>query len=139
MQYAKALLIINGLLLAGYGAVCFISPEVPATYMGVDLGSAGGPVEFIAMYGGLEFAFGLYFIRCGATSSRVLEGVRVMAILFAGLGLARLAGLLRIGLDDYNVYAMIYEIGSMLLSIAAWRVVAGRRFFSQSSDAETNT
>ena len=49
-----------------------------------------------------------------------------MAILFAGLGLARSMGLLRIGLDDYNVYAVIYELGSMLLSIAAWRVVAGR-------------
>ena len=44
MQFAKVLLIINGLLLAGYGAVCFISPEVPATLMGVELGNAGGPV-----------------------------------------------------------------------------------------------
>ena len=126
MLFAQALLMLNGLILAGYGAACLVSPALPAAYMGVELGSAGGPVEFMAMYGGLQLAAGLYFMRCGIASSRVLEGIRLMAVLFAGLGLARLAGLLRIGVDDYNLDAVIYELGSMTLAIIALRLLTSR-------------
>lgn len=126
MLFARALLLINGLLLAGYGVACLISPALPAGYMGVELGSAGGPVEFIAMYGGLQIAAGLYFAVCGVAISRFLEGIRLMAVLFAGLGLARLSGLLRIGVDDYNLYAVIYELGSMTLAIIALRLLTRR-------------
>jgi len=122
MTFARILLALNGLLFAAYGAACFLWPELPAGYMGVELGTTGGPVEFIAMYGGLEFAIGLYFLRASAAAARVAEGLRIMAIVFAGLGLSRLAGLLRIGVDDYNLYGVCYEIGSLVLAVAAYRL-----------------
>ena len=111
--------------------MCFFDPNVPAAYIGMELGNAGGPVEFIAMYGGLQFALGVYFLLSGLGTARIPEAVRIMAIIFAGLGVARLTGLLRVGIDDYNLWATVYELSSMTLAILAHRAATGRWIFQK--------
>jgi len=119
MLFARIVLIGTGILFALYGLACLLDPGVPARLIGVELGSAAGPVEFIAMYGGLQLALGIYLAACGADQARALHGLAVLAAITAGLGIARSIGLARLGLDDYNLYAACYELGTLAVSLLA--------------------
>ncbi|MEH6551862.1 MAG: DUF4345 family protein [Pseudomonadales bacterium] len=121
MLPARLFLAFTGIMLLPYGLVCFYDPALPASYFGVSLGESGGPVEFMAMYGGLQAAIGLYCLRGAISKSYTLESVRVAVFIFAGLGFARLAGLIHVGLDDYNLWASCYELGSFVLAFITHR------------------
>lgn len=118
-MFAKLLLIISGLIFIIYGLACAFNPALPAGYIGMELGPAGGHVEFIAMYGGLQAALGMLFLYCGLHRKRRLAGLKCLALFLGALGLARLGGLLSYGVDSYNLAAVCYELGSAALALWA--------------------
>lgn len=123
-MFGKIILLLTGGIFAAYGIACIIDPSLPAEYMGVELGAAGGTVEFMAMYGGLQTAMGLLFLYTGLHAERNLAGLKVMALLLGGLGLTRLCGLILHGQDSYNMGAVVYEITSMVLALVALKLAA---------------
>ena len=123
-MFAKLLLIISGLTFIIYGLACAFDPSLPAGYIGMELGQAGGHVEFIAMYGGLQAALGIFFLYCGLHSERRLAGLKCLVLFIGGLGLARLGGLLSHGFDNYNLAATCYELGSTALALWAIKTIA---------------
>ena len=122
-MFAKLLLIINGLTFIIYGLACAFDPSLPAGYIGMELGQAGGHVEFLAMYGGLQAALGIFFLYCGLHSSSRKAGLKCLALFLGGLGLARLVGLLTHGVDNYNLAAACYELGVALLALWALKIL----------------
>jgi hypothetical protein len=121
--FAKLLLILNGLTFIIYGLACAFDPSLPAGYIGMELGQAGGHVEFLAMYGGLQTALGIFFLYCGLHSGSRMAGLKCLALFFGGLGLARLVGLLTHGVDNYNLAAACYELGVALLALWALKIL----------------
>ena len=121
MLFGKLVLGITGVIFSLYGIACFLDPAVPADFMGVDLLDGSGPVEFIAMYGGLQSAVGFYLVYCCLKPERVSNGLVILAVLTAGLGIARAIGIMRLGADPYNTGAAVYELATMALAILAWR------------------
>ena len=121
MLLGKLLLGFTGVIFSLYGVACFVDPAIPAGYMGVDLNDTGGPVEFIAMYGGLQLAVGLYLAYCAFSPGKLRQGLVVLAVVTAGLGIARSIGLMRLGIDSYNLAAAVYELTTMVIALVAMK------------------
>ncbi|MDY0006995.1 MAG: DUF4345 family protein [Spongiibacteraceae bacterium] len=125
--FARAFLVVNGLLLAGYGIWCFSNPLVLQEYARLVQNTASAMVEVRAMYGGLQLMVGLLLLSCGLHVAYARMGLAVSAVCFLGLAPARLAGVLQWGLDDYNLGALIYETVCVVLSLlflARWKAAA---------------
>lgn len=118
-MFAKILLICTGVIFGVYGIACAINPALPAGYIGVELGDAGGTVEFMAMYGGLQAAMGLLFLYFGLRTELHAAGLKCIVLLLGGLGVTRLVGLMVHGPDSYNLGAVVYELGSVALALWA--------------------
>jgi hypothetical protein len=119
MKLAKALLLFNGLFYGIYGAMCFIDPNTAANLVGFSLGHTAGPVEVMAMYGGLQLAVGIYLTVKAKDALSAPHGLEVLAVLMGGLGIARLIGLTIYSPDSYNLTVGCYEVACCLLAIYA--------------------
>jgi hypothetical protein len=119
MKLARALLIFNGLFYAVYGAMCFVDPNTAANLVGFSLGYTSGPVEVMAMYGGLQLAVGIYLTVKAKNALSAPHGLEVLAVLMGGLGIARLIGLTIYSPDSYNLTAGCYEVCVCVLAIYA--------------------
>ncbi|MFT6310351.1 MAG: hypothetical protein ACJAQS_000716 [Porticoccus sp.] len=119
MKLARALLLFNGLFFAFYGAMCLIDPNTAANMVGFSLGYTSGPVEVMAMYGGLQLAVGLYLTLKANNVTSAPQGLEVLAVLMGGLGIARLIGLTMYSPDSYNLTVGCYEVCVCLLAIYA--------------------
>lgn len=86
----KILLWASGLIFAAYGAVCFISPEVPAGYAGLAISSGDGYAEMGAMYGGLQFGFGLYLLLAALRPAYYRPALTLLVMAIGCLAVARL-------------------------------------------------
>lgn len=127
-MFARLLLCISGLIFTAYGVACALDPSLPARLIGMELGAAGGTIEFVAMYGGLQIAMGLFFFHAGLRRERQQYGLQCLALFLGSLGAARLAGLFSYGPDPYNVAAACFE-----LIIAALALLAMKRFSASRS------
>ena len=120
MLFARIVLGLTAIMFGGHGAMCLLDPATIARESGIELPSPGAAAEARAMYGGLEFALGLYF---GASAFRpvwVKHAVVVLVVVFAGLAVTRGVGLLLLeSTDPYNLRAFAYEGTSLVLGCAA--------------------
>ena len=86
----KIVLWASGLIFASYGAACFLSPELPANYAGLSIGSGDAYAEMGAMYGGLQFGFGIFCILCALKPAFYRAGLTLLVIAIGCLALGRL-------------------------------------------------
>ncbi len=120
MLFARIVLGLTAIMFGGHGAMCLLNPETIANESGIVLSSPGAAVEARAMYGGLEFALGLYFGVSAAHSVWAKSALVVLVVVFGGLAVARSSGLLLMGeADAYNLRALAYESTSLLLGAGA--------------------
>jgi hypothetical protein len=104
--------------------MCLLSPETIGRESGLALVTPGAHTEARAMYGGLEFALGLYFGVSAFRTAQLRPALVVLVFVFAGLALARLAGLaLQPEADPYNIRALAYESVSALLGLVSLTLV----------------
>ena len=121
-MFTKLLLCISGLILIAYGVACAMNPALPASLIGMELGEAGGAIEFVAMYGGLQTAMGLFFLHAGLRPLRQHLGLQCLALFLGSLGAARLAGIFVHGPDSYNVGAACFELVIAALALLAMKI-----------------
>lgn len=122
---ARVFLALNGLVLAAYGIYCTFNPMILAEYTNMGLESGTAVTEVRAMYGGLQFTVGLYFLLCGLRKTMTANGLLVSLFVFAGLAGARAYGLTVDGEDNgYNFSAVIYETVCGLLSVVLLRLIS---------------
>jgi hypothetical protein len=118
MTYARWYMIINGLMLAGYGIYCLLQPHIVADLTAMTVSSTA-LTELRAMYGGVQTALGIYFLMM-AFKPRCLEGALIgLIMLYGGLCSARALGMLLLGGDDYNTPAFAFEFVDALLGLGA--------------------
>ncbi|TDG14131.1 DUF4345 domain-containing protein [Seongchinamella unica] len=86
----KIVLWASGLIFAAYGVACFVSPELPAGYAGLTIGSGDAYAEMGAMYGGLQFGFGLFCLLAALKPAFYRPALTLLVMSIGSLALARL-------------------------------------------------
>jgi hypothetical protein len=119
----KIALWFPGLVFTAYGLVCLFAPELPAGYAGFGLNSGDALVEVAAMYGGLQFGFGVFCLLGALRSELSRPALLSVVLLVGGLALARLYSTL-IGSEavgSYTYGALVFECTTTFLAGLALR------------------
>jgi hypothetical protein len=109
-------LAINACLYLLFGAWCALSPEYTSSAVGLLIPTQQGYTEYIAVYGGLEFGVGVFFLLALLKSHLRVPGLVFGACFYCGLALFRTFAIAKVGTDigaALNFY--IAEV-----SFAAW-------------------
>lgn len=122
MLLINLFLLLNGLLYITLGLWCAIRPQQTASSVGLTWESIQGLVEYVTVYGGLEFALGVFFLYCALRPDYAGAGVVFGLCLYGGLAIFRTIALgvhgSAIG-NGYLFYAI--EVGMLVFAIFAAR------------------
>jgi hypothetical protein len=104
-----AIITIAGLGFIAFGIVFLCWPDMVMPSMGIQTLSNQARVEIQAMYGGLELGLGILLLSCfGAERQRF--GLQLSLASYGGLGMARLASMLVLGVSmPFLWYALLWE------------------------------
>lgn len=104
-------LALSALVWLPYGLFCLFNPGFLTEAAGVSATSATGTTELRAMYGGLQAAVGLFAGAALVRPDLVRAALTMLLFLTAGLGGARITGvLLDGGPSAYTVCAVAFEL-----------------------------
>ncbi|MEP5568411.1 MAG: DUF4345 family protein [Halioglobus sp.] len=119
----KIVLWAAGLIFVVYGAACFLSPELPANYAGLSIGNGDAYAEMGAMYGGLQFGFGLYCILCAVKPGFFRGGLTLLVMVIGCLAFARLYSAYSADwlVGGYTWGALAFEFSTAILAAVALR------------------
>lgn len=119
----KILLIVSGLVFSAYGIACFISPELPAGYAGLEITSGDAFAEMGAMYGGLQFGFGLFCLLGGLIPNLQRAALLLLVLSIGCLAMARFYSAWDADwmVGGYTWGALAYETLTALLAAIAIR------------------
>jgi len=94
-----------------YGLYCLYDPAFLQEAAGVAATNETGTTELRAMYGGLQIAIGLLAVLALRDAARVRSTLWCLAILIAGIGIARVLGALVAGdASGYTLGGASFEI-----------------------------
>lgn len=120
---ARYFLALVGLAYGGLAAWCVILPDETAASVGFSLVGGSGRSEYLVVYGGLQTALGLVFLRPLLRPEDTTTALRLCVVVHACLVLFRTAGfvyLREIGTTTYVLAATEWLI--LLASLGlAWR------------------
>jgi hypothetical protein len=111
-------LLINGILYISFGVWCALFPEYTSSAVGLLAPTAQGFTEYVAVYGGLEFGVGMFFVLTVIKPRLRHAGLIFGLCFYGGLALFRTYAICRVGTDigaAFNFY--LAE-----LFFAAWSV-----------------
>lgn len=114
---------LNGLLYLLFGAWCALDPVGTSTAVGFTLPGHQGFAEYVAVYGGLEFGVGVFFILCAIKAELRSAGVIFGTCFYLGICLFRSYAISQIGFDigaGLNFY-----ISECLLTLWSLTLVRG--------------
>ena len=111
----KLYLYSNALLYLIFGVWCAIAPFWTAQAVGFNLIGNQGFAEYVAVYGGLEFGVGVFFLICAINSQLPRVGVVFGSCFYLGIFIFRTIAIAQVGID----------IGSGLNFYIAEGVLAG--------------
>ncbi|MEK1904599.1 MAG: DUF4345 family protein [Pseudomonas sp.] len=123
MLSARILLIVQALILAGFGLAYFIRPQEMANLSGMLLMEPAAITDVRAYYGGLQLGLGLYLGLALVRQEWLRGALALLVLLYASLFVARLGGLwLDGGLQQtFNLGAMLFELVSAGLALFVLR------------------
>ena len=107
------------LILAGYGVVFFVSPQVLAGLVGLEFTRPDAPVEIRSFYGGLELGIAAFIAVCALRTALVPAGLLFCALAFSFAGAARLLGVLQFGFVDAT-QPVVGVVELVFASTCAW-------------------
>jgi hypothetical protein len=118
----RIVLWLAALSLLAFGTAFLLAPLGTLALTGIELDSPQAAVEIRAFYGGLELALGLALAWCALRRARWRDGLALTALIFGGIALARLFGMMLEGvLSFFLVFALVVE--SALAGAALWALL----------------
>lgn len=119
----KILLWVSGAIFISYGIACFLSPELPAGYAGLSIGSGDAYAEISAMYGGLQTGVGIFCVICALQRGLQRAGLMLLAIGIGALAFARIYAAWDADwmVGFYTWGAFVYETATAALAAYALR------------------
>ncbi|WAJ36779.1 DUF4345 family protein [Pseudomonas sp. GOM7] len=126
MLFARIVLTIQIVVLAGLGLAYFIRPEEMASFSGALLMGNAAVTEVRAYYGGLQLGLAAYLAMALTRLDLLRPALMLLVLLYAALALARVAGLWLDGgaQQTFNLTALLLEVVSAGL---AWWALRGIR------------
>ncbi len=121
---ARAYLLLVGLVFFGLGLWFLIKPEAVGEFAGLRAESADARTEIRAFFGGLEIGIGAFLCGCALRRRHLDTGLWATAWFLGCTGLARLAGILMHGRDDWDMPAFA---AAEILAAAAALALVGRQ------------
>lgn len=100
---------LNALMYLILGIWCAVSPQYTSTAVGFEVKSQQGLAEYFAVYGGLEFALGLFFVFATLSDTHRASGLLLAVLLYGGLVAFRGYSILTQGSDignGWNFFAL---------------------------------
>lgn len=124
MLFARIVLMIQIVALAGLGLAYFIRPEEMASFSGALLMGNAAVTEVRAYYGGLQLGLAAYLAMALTRLDLLRPALTLLTLLYAALALARIAGLWLDGgaQQTFNLTALLLEVISAGL---AWWALRG--------------
>lgn len=124
MLFARIVLMIQIVALAGLGLAYFIRPEEMASFSGALLMGNAAVTEVRAYYGGLQLGLAAYLAMALTRLDLLRPALMLLILLYAALALARIAGLWLDGgaQQTFNLTALLLEVISAGL---AWWALRG--------------
>ncbi|MGH8353936.1 MAG: DUF4345 family protein [Pseudomonas sp.] len=123
MPFARVLLAVQALLLAGLGLAYFIRPHEMSNLSGMLLMAPAAITDVRAFYGGVPLGLAV-FLGVAALRLELARGaLMLLVLLYSAQGLARIGGLwLDGGLQQtFNLYALLFALVSAGLAFKALR------------------
>lgn len=119
-------LIINGVGYMILGLLCAIAPGWTAELVGFALTGTKGLAEYVAVYGGLEFGIGIFFLIC-CSAGLQRAGTIFALCLYGGLVGFRSSAMLfyRSPTTDIGWALFGLEVTFLFLSVAVYRRGSG--------------
>lgn len=112
---------LGGLGFLAFGIAFLVAPLPTFALTGLVLDGPVAAAEIMAFYGGLELALGALVLACALRPARRRDGLLLMGVAYAAIGLARLAGMVAHGADTpFLRAALALELGLALLALLAW-------------------
>lgn len=126
MVFARLVLVLSGLLFAGFGGWMLLRPEALGEFVKLDAGDPATLTEVRAFYGGLEIGLGLFLLGAAAIRRAVVSGLVLVLLAFGGTALGRGAGLALDGPDLSEMLPFLaVEVAAAVL--AAIALIIARR------------
>ncbi|WP_394560631.1 DUF4345 family protein [Aquipseudomonas alcaligenes] len=111
MLPVRLFLIVQILLLAGFGLAYFIRPQETANLSGMLLMEPAAITDVRAYYGGLQLGLVVWLGLALLRADLLRPTLMLLVLLYASLFLGRLGGLVLDGgaQQTFNLYAMLFE------------------------------
>ena len=93
----RTYLFINTVLYLLLSAWCVVSPESTAAFIGFATTSPAGQSEWLAVYGGLQGALGIFFLHAGLSKRHQSSAIMLACYLYTGLVAFRLLSVYETG------------------------------------------
>lgn len=123
MPFARVILLIQILLLAGLGLAYFIRPHEMSNLSGMLLLAPAAATAVRAYYGGLPLGLAAFLGLALLRPALIHAALTLLVLLYGALALARIGGLWLDGgaLQTFNLYALLLEVVSAGLAFKALR------------------
>ena len=123
MLFARVVLLIQLLALAGLGLAYFVQPHEMTNLSGMLLMEPAAITDVRAYYGGLQMGLGMFLLLACRQPALLRGALTLLVLLYCALALARLGGLwLDGGLQQtFNLTALLLEVVSVGLCFVALR------------------
>ncbi len=110
-SYQRLVLWLSALFLLGFGGAFLFFPLGTLSLTGIVIEGPLAAVEIRAFYGGLEVALGLAVAWCALRRTRWKDGLGLTVLVFSGIGLARLFGMMVEGVFSlFLIFALLVEL-----------------------------
>ena len=122
-QLKKLLIVSNALVFLGFGPAFWFATEDLAGPIGIQLTTPTALADFRAMYGGLSFAVGVFFVMSLKRKAWEPAALFIIAATSFGLLLSRIGSMIAThgGVDPYIFLAATLELGSGVLGAILYR------------------
>ena len=128
MRVAQAILWLNSLLFAFFGATSMLAPNFIAALADINLPTATARIDFAATYGGFELGMAAFLAFCTLNHDRVRLGLLATAFCITGFALTRSIGII---LANGEVRLILYLVLAFELSGLTLSFWAARRVMSK--------
>ncbi|UQY36315.1 DUF4345 domain-containing protein [Pseudomonas fulva] len=128
MLYARIFLVVQVLLLAGFGTAYFLWPQEMGAVSGMLLMESAAVTDVRAYYGALQIGLAVFLGLALARHELTRPALTLLLVLYTSLALGRIVGLWLDGgaQQTFNLWAMLFEVVSALLAgwaLRRWRAV----------------
>jgi hypothetical protein len=118
-------LLINAIMYIGFALWCALVPHGTAQSVGFSLPSNKGLAEYVAVYGGLQFAMGLFFALGYWRADLLYPAMIFAACLYVCLALFRTVAMVAYKAPTAELGWVFYSMEILFAIIALWLLWRG--------------